>query len=500
MFKREYVELLPSSTTLIESLRSIGYSLETSIADILDNSITAKAKRIDIFFDWNAGKPWVVILDDGIGMNKAELIDSMRFGSLDPKIVRTEDDLGRFGLGLKTASFSQCRKLVVVSWQNAVLNASEWDLDWLIAEKNASWQLRLLNEKEVYGYVNLRGHLMHAIEKSQSGTLVYWDKLDRFEQFGAENEKSFNEAIMGVRNHLELVFHRFLEDKLGRKRFKIFMNNAELSPFNPFFTTNNATQELPAQKFFVEGEKIEVQPYVLPHHNKVSRQDWEKYAGLEGYLQNQGFYVYRNKRLIIKGTWFKLLKKEELNKLIRVRVDISNKQDHLWKIDIKKSKASPPESIRRELKKIISRIELTGKRVYRQRGQHIKTDLIPFWNRRAANNRIHFEINKEHPVFKDFVSNLPENAVKGFFACLNAIESSFPVESLYHDYANTPEEMSRVPIDEEKFFILLETCISFAKKPEGYDLKLLQDVEIFSSNIELVKKYFKEKHNLIWGE
>ncbi|PKL48585.1 MAG: ATP-binding protein [Candidatus Riflebacteria bacterium HGW-Riflebacteria-2] len=490
--------LLPSPAALIESLRAIGYSTETSIADIIDNSITAKSTLIDIFFEWNNGQPWVLIVDNGCGMSREELISAMRFGSQSPNTFRSDDDLGRFGLGMKTASFSQCRKLLVVSWQKGITNAAEWDLDWLIAEQANNWNLRLPTLEEISHYEPVRRTLAEKQTCKNEGTLIFWHKLDKFELAGADNnEDAFDETMASVRKHLELVFHRFLENNLKKNRLKICMNNSDLVPFNPFCTGNNATQELPKQDFLIGGERVEVQPYVLPHHNKISKQEWDRFAGQEGYLHNQGFYVYRNRRLIIKGTWFKLLKKEELNKLIRVRVDISNKLDHLWNIDVKKSKATPPESIKRELKKIINRIEVAGRKVYRQRGQTLRTSLIPLWNRRVANGQIFFEINQEHPVLQSFIKHLSPERTNEFEACLNAIESAFPVDTIYHDYASAPEELQKTGLSENNLYLLLDRYIMYAKESGRVDFNELKDMEIFAGNSDLVKKYLEERHDII---
>ncbi len=138
-----YLSLAPSPLPLIESLRDIGYSMETAIADIIDNSITAKATNVWIRFSWNFDNPWIAIIDDGYGMTENVLIEAMRFGSKNPRDDRPEDDLGRFGLGMKTASFSQCRHLTVLSKQNRHLSCCDWNLDKIASDyrqnENNEW-------------------------------------------------------------------------------------------------------------------------------------------------------------------------------------------------------------------------------------------------------------------------------------------------------------------------------------------------------------------------
>ena len=143
---------LPSAPILIESIRSIGYSFETAIADLIDNSISAKATRIDIL-SIPKEEPYIIIFDNGNGMNKVELEEAMRLGSKNPNEVREENDLGRFGLGLKSASLSQCRNLTVVSKKDGKLSAFSWNLDYVI-ERN-SWSILEYSEEEIMQLENI---------------------------------------------------------------------------------------------------------------------------------------------------------------------------------------------------------------------------------------------------------------------------------------------------------------------------------------------------------
>src|SRR5579859_4999212 len=112
----------------MQSLRSVGYSTSTALADLVDNSISAQARTIRISVTMNS-RPFVAICDDGLGMDEATLLAAMRFGSRDPRHPRQGAELGRFGLGLKTASLSQCRKLSVATLQDGRLSIARWDLD-----------------------------------------------------------------------------------------------------------------------------------------------------------------------------------------------------------------------------------------------------------------------------------------------------------------------------------------------------------------------------------
>ena len=449
----DYLNVQPSPSALVQSLRDIGYSMESAVADVIDNSITAKAKNIHVNFAWNNGNPWIAVADDGYGMTPAELTDAMRLGSRNPLEDRSDEDLGRFGLGLKTASFSQCRQLTLVSRKDGTLAGREWDLDLIEENPDNGWRLKAIENFEIQQDDDL-GDILPLIYNA--GTIVLLRKLDRYDGL----EKKLNSLIEQTRVHLELVFHRFLSPSPGKKKVNIFLNNDPLTAFNPFNPSHTATQELPEQFIHVDEQAVKIQPYVLPHYNKTSRDDYQKYSCAGGYLQNQGFYVYRNRRLIIKGTWFRLIKKEELTKLIRVQVDIPNSLDHLWKIDVKKSHASPPEAIRNELKLIIDRIADSGKKVYRQKGKKLASTVkVPGWTRTAAEGKILYEMNREHPLIAQFQSELPDKKQQAFKNIIFMLESSFPTELFYSDVAKKPENLCKPAFNEELVSDLLDTFI-----------------------------------------
>ncbi|PHS26743.1 MAG: ATP-binding protein [Methylophaga sp.] len=453
----EKINLPPNPSSLAESMRDIGYSIETAIADVIDNSITAEAKTVDVRFSWDNGNPWLAIIDDGYGMVKDELISAMRFGSSNPLEKRDKNDLGRFGLGLKTASFSQCRCLVVISKKENVTSGVKWDLDLIAQSADNDWILSVLNEDEVNSISELFILREEYLARDSEGTIVFWQKMDRLESGLSKQsqEIKFNESINSVRQHLELVFHRFLLPDIGKSKVNIFFNKDKIEAFDPFNSAKSV--ELRKEEFLFENESIYIQPYILPHHNKVTKLEWEKYAGKQGYLHEQGFYVYRNRRLIISATWFRMLRKEELTKLLRVRIDIPNSLDSFWHIDVKKSHATPPVKIRDELKRIIGKIEFSGKQVYKQRGQRLSSEVkFPAWERIAKDNQIYYQINREHPLLMKYVDNLDEKQRSLFNDIISTLESSFPRESFYSDTASTPENVAAPTLDKSQILALIE--------------------------------------------
>lgn len=499
---RNYIELSPSPISLIESLRNIGYSMETAIADVIDNSITANATQIHIRFSWDSGNPWLAIIDNGHGMTKDELINAMRFGSMNPLEARASNDLGRFGLGMKTASLSQCRHLTVLSQKNRQVSCCEWDLNKLSRADNPSWNLGVLDSDAIKQYTKLDSICKEAFTTTKSGTIVFWEDMDTVTEQSMlpKQESHFNAVIDDARKHLELVFHRFLSPDTGKKKVTILMNGGELEAFNPFNPRNLATQELEKQQIFLGNEEIVVQAYVLPHHNKISRQEYDKYAGKGGYLHNQGFYVYRNKRLIIKGTWFRLIKKEELNKLIRIRVDIPNTLDHLWKIDVKKSHAVPSEIIKNELNHVIRKIEMAGRRVYHQRGAKLSTDTkSPVWNRKAVGGTIVYQINREHPLVVDLLEKIPVDQKEFLQHIITMFENSFPVDLFFNDIASKPEQVERPGFDERALEMLLDVFVESWVSSGMTNKELVEEllsVDPFASNKSLTEELIKRKGDI----
>jgi hypothetical protein len=407
--------------------------LDTALADIIDNSIAAGSTKISVRFEWNNGDPWIAVLDNGCGMCTSALYEAMRLGSRSPNEIRHNDDLGRFGLGLKTASFSQCRRLTVVSKAFSKPSACCWDLDHLAHNEQENWEMLLLEPSDFDGALS---ELVHELEQIDSGTLVFWQNLDSAlrDSDGNRSESQFASLMDRARSHVDLVFYRFIQEKARKRRLQIDFNGTALEGFDPFGPAVGARTELPLQEIRVEGSLVSVQPYVLPHHSKIPPQEYERFGGEEGYQQSQGFYVFRNKRLIVKATWFRLMRKEALTKLVRVRVDIPNTLDALWKIDVRKAEASPPESVLRELRHVINRIEGFGKRVYTQRSKvALRSEKKTVWLRVVSGGRIRYSINPEYPLVQSLLNDR-QNSGK-VRALLNLISNSFPTDVFYSDAA-----------------------------------------------------------------
>ncbi len=421
MIERECVPFAPA---LIESMRSLGYSFSSAIADLIDNSISAKAKKIDIYT--NPGSdPYLVILDDGCGMSDSELYEAMRYGSTNPLEQRDEDDLGRFGLGMKSASLSQCRKLVVVSKKRGKVCAYSWDLDFVI--ESQAWMVKCFDESEYNSLPNIDklGDIKH-------GTYILLSEFDRVKESTGNVAETFSKKLDEMIGHLSLVFHRFLDGGL-----KIAVNSRRIEPKDPFLLNHRATQRKRENSFYINDEKIVLHPYILPHLSKLSQADLDKVGGKERLRNDQGFYVYRNRRLIIWGTWFRLERKDELNKLARVMVDIPNSLDYMWSIDIKKSTASLPDIIKKNMYNAVYESVLSSEAVHEFRGLRINKDpnIEYVWERIKVRDGYEYQINRKIPQLELLLSSLDEAEVKLLNTVLNTIEASFPVGALYVDAA-----------------------------------------------------------------
>jgi hypothetical protein len=476
----------PDAPSLLESMRSIGYSLESALADIVDNSIAAKAKNINIEFR-PGPTPYVAILDDGLGMTHKGLEQAMRHGSTNPSLARESSDLGRYGLGLKTASLSQCRQLTVVSKKEGKLSGYRWDLDIVLA-RNA-WTLLKLNSKDM-------ASLPHVDELSAklSGTLVIWHVLDRMMAGESSVEASMGRQMAIAGDQLSIVFHRYLIAEPGHGAINISFNKNPLKAIDPFLQDHKATQRLPEDVFSVGGVRIHVKPFILPHLSKLKSVDIARAGGAEGLRHQQGFYVYRNRRLIIWGTWFRLAKKDELSKLARVRVDIPNSLDHLWTIDVKKSAAVPPEAVRLNLRRTIEKIRQASGRTLIFRGRTTTSvEHKPAWNEVRDREGFRFDVNREHPIIDSLRQSLNARQRAQLESLLKVLERSFPAEALYVRFAS--DQGPDTSEGEASLRALIKEV--FDGSAENLDqrrvlMESLHLMEPFSGNVDFTRKIARQ--------
>lgn len=447
----EYEEVAPDPSAMIESLRAYGYTLSTAVADLIDNSIAAHASTVWIQMRWLGADSWISIADDGEGMDEVTLRDAMRLGSKSPLLQRDENDLGRFGLGLKTASLSQCRRLTVRSRPDGGFDwTRRWDLDHLAKPDTMGWHLLMScadgsQERLAFPFAG------------QSGTVVLWEQLDRIvgdaEPDDERMKEHWFELAAELEEHLSMVFHRFLEARANEGRLRILLNGKELKPWNPFYPSHPATEKVGEQSLRQLGlaaGSVHFTGYVLPHKDKLGNVLHRDLRGPKGWNAQQGFYLYRNRRLIVSGSWLGLESwtQEEHYKLARIQLDIPNSMDHLWQLDVKKSSASPPPRLRRELTGLAQSVRRRAREVfafrakYGPRAQRRKETERPWRSVKAAGGRT-YRIDRRHELIRAVAKKLKPMAGKEFETALRILEETVPVEQIWLDKAEHPEDFNQ---------------------------------------------------------
>lgn len=429
----------PKAGAMLEALRGLGYSTAAAIADVIDNSISGEASEVHLHFDWNGKDSRISILDDGRGMSDSELEAAMTLGAINPLNERAPTDLGRFGMGLKTASFSQCRRLTVASkLQNGELACLRWDLDEIAADQDGTWRI-------FEGPAPDSEQFLAPLDQMSSGTLVLWEQMDRVVTPGSD-VNHFADLVDDVESRLSMIFHRLIEGP--RPDCRLFINNKLIMPWDPFMTGHPAKPwESPVARIFTSAGIIEAQCHVLPHKDKLTDSDFNRASGPEGWTSQQGFYVYRNKRLLLAGGWLGLGKgrawnREESHRLARIRVDIPNSADADWKIDVKKSTAKPPVYARTWLTGLAENTRDRARKVFAFRGSPAPSPgNLPIgqaWRVERLKNGIRYRIDHTHPAVSAVIEACGDRKdLVG--AMLRVVEETVPVQRIWLDTAENKD-------------------------------------------------------------
>lgn len=424
----------PRAMAMLESLRGLGYSTAAALADIIDNSISAGADKVQIDFAWNGPQSRISVLDNGSGMTDAELEGAMRLGDKNPTDARDAHDLGRFGMGLKTASFSQCRRLTVASVKNGERSCLRWDLDELAANPSNEW---LLFEGPAPGSADY----IDPLNGQAAGTLVLWETLDRIVTDGYTVD-DFLTLTLNVEAHLAMVFHRLIQGP--HARLMLLLNGRKIAPWDPFMSGHPAKAwASPPAKQRTDYGTVIVQCHVLPHRDKLSSAEFEANAGLAGWTAQQGFYVYRNERLLVAGGWLGLgysraWNREEPHRLARIQLDIPNTADAHWKIDVRKSTARPPVSLRPWLTALAEETREIARKVFASRGTPTPAKgnmpIEQAWRVVRLKDGIRYRIDEAHPAVAAVLADAGDLAPR-VKAMLRIIEETVPVQRIWLDTA-----------------------------------------------------------------
>ena len=422
----------PTADILMISMRAMGYSFESAVADIIDNSISASATNVFLKFPIDPMDCYIAICDDGYGMSKEELFDAMKYGSEQKRGQRAADDLGRFGLGLKAASLSQCRRLTVASKKDGIISAYIWDLDVILEKKD--WYIIECSEYDISGIREISW-----LDNIDSGTVVVWENFDLIEKSSGNVYSELNKYQDSTADYLSLIFHRFL-NKSGSNKLSIKVNNYELKGFDPFLENHPKTNvrkrvEIPVEDSDGIERMVAVQPFVLPFQKDLSAEDKKLSGGIENYRSKQGFYVYRNERLIVWGTWFGR-HRDELTKYARIRVDIPNTLDDIWGIDIKKQNAKIPAVIKNRLTRAVDEAMDIAVKAQKFRGRVDKNDdkidyiWLPIKTREEQHSYL---INREAKIFDLIRDRVDDETWARIDMVLEEIENSLPYQQIYID-------------------------------------------------------------------
>ena len=362
----EVEEVVPSARRLSETLRDTGHDFNTAVADLIDNCISADATEVKITARFNEGDPWIRIADNGKGMSPDVLNEALRFGSEVEQYAA--DDLGKFGIGLKTASHSQCRRLIVATRprKTSPIHCRVHDLDHLGTSNR--WEIQVLAASAVPVRAS------EPLSRDRVGTVILWENLDRLRNYAAPAGKQardgFNRRLDDLNQHLGTVFHRFIEGSVPRRsRLKISIENEVVRAWDPFCRNASQTETWQEQQYEVHAGKVRgaalLTPYVLPtSHDFPTKESHSAAGGRRGWNESQGFWIYRSHRLIQDGGWCGIRKRDEHIKLARAAIDFEPAMDVAFRIDLGKMRVFLPEEMRAEMKGFISQYVRQARKRY----------------------------------------------------------------------------------------------------------------------------------------
>ena len=429
------VDGTPSPKSLIKTLMRVGYDFNMAVGDIVDNSISADAKNIRIFTTLEPQNPTFSIYDDGWGMSEKELYENMKLAAKDPSLERDENDLGRFGSGMKTASFSQARKLIVISKKKgAKICGAYWDIDEI--ESSDSWEVLMgLSEKEINSIDGFDKDML-----SETGTVIIWHKIISFRETQHTSlENIIANTIDSMSKYLSLHFHKFMQ---SNDKVSFFVNQRKLSPINPFIKGKGSMDLTPEN---IRGKKgnVEIKPHVLPHPQYLSQSQIDKLGGIDAIYKNQGLYIYRANRLIIAGGWMGLSSRNILGNLARVEVNIPASLDDEWSTDVKKSSLQLPLMVQRKLKQICQRPIEKSKGEHTHRGKKEEVNEYWFINENKQDNTTKYEVhlkNNELVEIAEKMTRANRTKLKEF---LRNLSKYLPVNHIFSRIGKSPKSVNQ---------------------------------------------------------
>lgn len=431
--ENNFENVLPNPEFLIKSISEQGYELSTALADLVDNSISSGASHIDIIIDTEKKPFSVFIADNGSGMDESSLSNAMKFPSQSIDNVRTMADMGRFGLGMKTASFSQTRSFTVISTDDIEkpYSARTWDLGVL---KEGTWKIKVDSADEIKFYIATYNKLEKEFNQPPQNfrlkTLVVWRGLYKFEDYLASDKRKellVKEISEDVTQHLSITFHRFMQ----RKDFpvSIRVNNNLLTPFDPFPVQEADFRSIKyKQKSFGDGDTIRIEGFVLPvraMEESKGNSLWTPYQ--KGLIEMEGIYVYRADRLIYFGDWNNIIRRTTKLQLARLKVDIGNNADNLLHLNVAKSQVIIPHELKVAFSKYIIELKVEAEREFHNRGLRVfsspkRRNNTHLFSTLATNKGAKIEFNRTFPLLQNIIEGLPSGLNSQFKIMLAMVQ------------------------------------------------------------------------------
>lgn len=439
------IDVKPNVKKTLESMKSSGYSFNSALADIIDNSIDANANIIDIEIDID--KMQVLILDNGNGMSFEQMVEALKLGSASSK---KNNDLGKYGFGLKSASFSQCNVITVASKNGITSNEITFDINKSIEEDE--W------------IAERTSNYLEQIEYN-AGTLVVWSDLYRLGNTYEEKKERMIEILSKLKIFLSKTFYMLINDN----DLMLRINGIEVKPESPFYEESPATKIIHSDRFPFGNEEIYVKAYDI---SAVKRRNTEN-----NYLEEQGFSVYRNDRFISNIGWMGRMRHPSLN-MIRIKMNVGANEDYLLNIDFKKSNVELPTAIKNELRKFEEatiRIKAKqGRKVASRKKKAIGNAVEPL---QQSKNKV----NGRNVIIDDLLSSMGVNAkeINEYYATLRKL-------------SKLAEQTKLSLLDEQYIYEYIEGMVT-SKKATYEELHLTEPFDRFGEIIENVRRQNETK-------
>ena len=422
----------PNPEFLIKSISEQGYSLETALSDLIDNSISAEADEVEILTEHSYSQTSIFITDNGRGMTNKELSENMHFPSRDMESTRNINDLGRFGLGMKTASFSQTRRFTVLSRSNGSDEYAALTWDVLHLKRTGRWEIIINTQEEIQlllnRYQKTSANHLEKFDNYLPNTIVVWEGLKNFKNYldSEKQIKHLNEELTSTTSeYLSVVFHRFMES--SKSPLKIRLNNISVKPFNPFVSTiGDSARALEPREMKLGDDVLKMEGFILPVTASDNSNVWSPTN--KSLLDMEGIYIYRGNRIIFFGGWNGIIKKQAKLKLARLKIQVGNMNDDKLQLNVAKSKIAIPYELKMGVLRYISELKTDALKEYNNRGlrssRKKNSDLqnnLNLLHKQSTTKGPVYSVNPDYPLIKLIYNELSSDSLKYFKTFLKSV-------------------------------------------------------------------------------